>query len=91
MSWNDFVKKVTSRKFWLAVIGFVTPLMIALGYGESQIERVAAIIMGGGTLIAYIIGEGLVDASRNNGYSYTIELPSEAVEDGDDVEEIQAD
>ena len=51
MSWNDFVKKVTSRKFWLAVIGFVTPLMIALGYGESQIERVAAIIMGGGTLI----------------------------------------
>lgn len=64
MSWNDFVKKVTSRKFWLAVIGFVSPLMIALGYGESQIERVAAIIMGGGTLIAYIIGEGLVDAAH---------------------------
>lgn len=90
MSWNDFVKKVTSRKFWLAVVGFVTPLMIALGYGESQIERVAAIIMGGGTLIAYIIGEGLVDASRNNGDNYTIELPAEA-DDGDDVEEIQAD
>ena len=89
MSWNDFVKKVTSRKFWLAVIGFVTPLMIALGYGESQIERVAAIIMGGGTLIAYIIGEGLVDASRNNGDNYMIQLPTEE-EDGD-VEEVQAD
>jgi hypothetical protein len=89
MSWNDFVKKVTSRKFWLAVIGFVSPLMIALGYGESQIERVAAIIMGGGTLIAYIIGEGLVDASRNNGDNYMIQLPTEE-EDGD-VEEVQAD
>ena len=89
MSWNDFVKKATSRKFWLAVIGFVTPLMIALGYGESQIERVAAIIMGGGTLIAYIIGEGLVDASRNNGDNYMIQLPTEE-EDGD-VEEVQAD
>lgn len=64
---SDIAKKLTSRKFWLAVIGFVTPMMIALGYGDSDIQKACAIIMGGGTLIAYIIGEGLVDAAHSGG------------------------
>lgn len=64
MKWEDVVRKLTSRKFWLAVVGFVTPLMLAMGYGESATEKACAIIMAGGTLIAYIIGEGLVDSAR---------------------------
>lgn len=60
----DWKTKLTSRKFWAAVIGFVTPVMAASGMTENQIAQVAAIIMAGGTLIAYIIGEGLVDAAR---------------------------
>lgn len=60
----DWKTKLTSRKFWAAVIGFVTPVMAAAGMAENQIAQVAAIIMAGGTLIAYIIGEGLVDAAR---------------------------
>lgn len=64
MTWADFVRKVTSRKFWVAVVGFVTPLMVAFGYGEDVVTQAAAIIMAGGTLIAYIVGEGLVDAAR---------------------------
>lgn len=58
----DWKHKLTSRKFWLAVIGFVTPLMIAFGATESAAAEVAALIMSGASLIAYIIGEGLVDA-----------------------------
>nr|WP_330412698.1 hypothetical protein [Enterocloster citroniae] len=54
---------MTSRKFWAAVVGFVTPIMIAAGSSESEITQVTAIIMGGATLIAYIIGEGLTDAA----------------------------
>lgn len=64
MTKQDIVRKLTSRKFWLAVIGFVTPLMVAAGFGEGDVAQASAIIMAGGTLIAYIIGEGLVDASR---------------------------
>ena len=60
----DWKKKFTSRKFWLAVIGFVTPLMIAFGASEASATQVASIIMAGGTLIAYIIGEGIVDCTR---------------------------
>lgn len=59
----DWARKLTSRKFWTAVVGFVTPIMIAAGSSESEITQVTAIIMGGATLIAYIIGEGLTDAA----------------------------
>lgn len=59
----DWARKLTSRKFWASVVGFVTPIMIAAGSSESEITQVTAIIMGGATLIAYIIGEGLTDAA----------------------------
>ena len=62
----DWAHKLTSRKFWAAVVGFVTAVMIAAGAKDSSITEVTAIIMAGATLIAYIIGEGLADA-RNSG------------------------
>ena len=54
--------KLTSRKFWAAVTGFITPLMLAFGVSESEIAEITGIITSGATLIAYIIGEGMVDA-----------------------------
>ena len=59
----DWARKLTSRKFWAAVVGFVTPIMVAAGSNESTGTQVTAIIMGGATLIAYIIGEGMTDAA----------------------------
>lgn len=61
----DWKKKLTSRKFWAAVVGFISPTMIAAGASDNQVTQVAAIIMAGATLIAYIIGEGLVDANSS--------------------------
>lgn len=63
----NWARKLTSRKFWVAVVGFVTPLMIAGGAQDSAITQVTAIIMGGATLIAYILGEGLTDAANVGG------------------------
>lgn len=59
----DWKRKLTSRKFWAAVVGFVTPIMIAAGATDNSITQVTAIIIGGATLIAYIIGEGMTDAA----------------------------
>lgn len=56
--------KLTSRKFWAALVGFVSPLLIAFGVSESEVAEIVGIIMAGATLIAYIIGEGLVDANH---------------------------
>lgn len=60
----DWKKKLTSRKFWAAVVGFVTPLLLAFGVTESDATQIASIIMAGASVVAYIIGEGLVDASN---------------------------
>lgn len=60
----DWKRKLTSRKFWVAVIGFVTAVMVALNIDKMTAEQVAAIISAMGTLVAYIIGEGLTDAAH---------------------------
>lgn len=60
----DWKQKLSSRKFWAAVIGFVTPLLIAFNVDSLTIEQVTAIISAFGTLTAYIIGESVVDAKR---------------------------
>ena len=63
----DWKRKLTSRKFWAAVVGFITALMLGFGCAESTAAEVTSIIMAGATLIAYIIGEGIVDASSVGG------------------------
>ena len=65
----DWKRKLTSRKFWAAVCGFVTLILIACGKTEAEAKQVAAIIMAGAVVIGYIIGEGLTDvAGVNNQY-----------------------
>ena len=57
----DWKRKLTSRKLWLAVVGFVVPLAIAFGMTAEQATHVAGIIMSGAAVVAYIVGEGLAD------------------------------
>ena len=59
----DWKQKLTSRKFWAAVVNFVTQLMIAFHATDSEAAQVAAVIMAGAGVIAYIVGEGLADAA----------------------------
>ena len=62
----DWKRKLTSRKFWVAIIGFVTPTLFAFGVADQTVAQVSGIIMAGATLIAYILGEGFIDVSRND-------------------------
>ena len=63
MSKDDIIRKLTSRKFWVAVAEFVTMLIIALHGSQETATQVAALIMAGAAVIAYIVGEGLADAA----------------------------
>ena len=63
----DWRAKLSSRKFWALVVGFVSPLLLACGVGENTVTQVAAIIAAGGAVVAYLFAEGMVDASRENG------------------------
>lgn len=59
----DWKRKLTSRKLWMAIALFVSGCFAATGHKETGIV-IAGLIMQGAAVIAYIIGEGLVDASN---------------------------
>ena len=58
----DILRKLTSRKFWVAVVGLVSGLLLAFKVDANTVENVSGIIMALASVVAYIIGEGLVDA-----------------------------
>ena len=67
----DWKQKLTSRKFWAAIGQFVTMLIIAFGGNQETATQVTALIMAGAAVVAYIIGEGLIDAAHaDNGDVY---------------------
>jgi hypothetical protein len=59
----DWKRKLTSRKFWLAVSLFVSGVLTAAGHAD-QAEQIAGLIMQGAAVVAYIIGEGMADAGH---------------------------
>lgn len=76
----DWKRKLTSRKFWTAIAGFVAMLVAAFGGTEDQATQITALIMAGAAVVAYIIGEGLADAAGANSAddAQQIEKPPEA-------------
>ena len=62
----DWKRKLTSRKLWVAVAGFVSGLILAFGGGENVAETVSGCILQGASVVGYVIGEGLADAGGKN-------------------------
>lgn len=60
----DWKRKLTSRKLWAAVCGLVTNLIVLFGGTDDTAVKITAMIMAGASVVAYIIGEGLVDAAN---------------------------
>ena len=60
----DWKRKLTSRKLWMAIAGFITGLLTLNGVGADQVEKIGGLIMMGASVIAYIIGEGMADAGN---------------------------
>lgn len=79
----DWKQKLTSRKFWAAIINFVTQLMIAFHATESEAAQVAAVIMAGAGVIAYIVGEGMADAAGARADVYITEDDAEQPPDAE--------
>ncbi len=76
----DWVRKFTSRKLWMAIANFVGMLIVALGGTDNQATQVTSLIIAGATVIAYIVGEGLVDAANKVPEGELIELEGAADE-----------
>lgn len=64
MSKKDLIRKLTSRKFWLALASFVSMLIIYFTGDNSKAESISALIIAGASVVGYLIGEGLADSSN---------------------------
>lgn len=78
MNKTDIIRKLTSRKLWLAVALFVSGLITAFGGSDQVAATVAGCIMQGAAVLGYLLAEGLTDAARSG---EALALEGIAVED----------
>lgn len=58
---NNLKKKIASRKFWAMLGGLVTSIVLMV-QGDPTIT-ISGVIMGVGSIVAYILGESWIDAA----------------------------
>lgn len=63
---ENIIRKLTSRKLWMAVALFVSGLIVAFGGDKSGAETVTGCIMQGGAVLSYILAEGWADATHTD-------------------------
>ena len=59
MNWK---KKLTSRKFWMALALFISGLIVDFGGSKETANTVSGCIMQGAAVLGYLLAEGLTDA-----------------------------
>ncbi len=70
----DWKRKLTSRKLWVSVAGFVAGLVVIFGGSQDTADKISGSIMSGAAVVGYVLGEGLTDAASirkddENGYN----------------------
>lgn len=60
----DWKRKLTSRKFWAMIAGFIAAVLAFVGTSDTVITQVTAIISAAGVIVAYILAEGMTDAAH---------------------------
>ena len=64
MNKEAIIRKLTSRKLWVAVAGFVSGLIVALDGDAETAETISALILQGASVLGYLIAEGLADSAH---------------------------
>lgn len=81
----DWKRKLCSRKLWMAIIGFVTGLVVYLGESVEQAEKLGALILSAASVLAYILGEGLADSGSHSEYLIMDDPAEDEEEEEDEV------
>ena len=64
MTKADIIRKLTSRKLWVAIAGFISGLIIAFDGNAETAETISGLILQGASVLGYIIAEGMSDAAH---------------------------
>ena len=62
----DWRRKLTSRKFWISIAGFVAGMIVIFGGSQDTADKISGSIMSGAAVVAYAVGEGLADGNSTN-------------------------
>ena len=57
----DWKRKLTSRKMWIALAGFVAGLIVIFGGSQETADKISGSILSGAAVVGYVLGEGLSD------------------------------
>lgn len=60
----DWKRKLTSRKLWIAVSGFVAGLIVIFGGSQEDADKISGAILSGAAILGYMFGEGLADGAN---------------------------
>ena len=81
---NEILRKLTSRKLWMALAGIATGVAMALGAETNEISTVAGAVTAIVSVVTYIVTEGKVDAESVKNAIIEIQGGIEAIEGTDD-------
>ena len=62
----NWARKLSSRKLWVAIAGFVSGLIMVFGGTETMASTVSGVILQGAAVLGYLIAEGLADSAHTN-------------------------
>lgn len=60
----NILRKLSSRKLWMAIAGVATGIAMLLGADGNEINSVAGAVTSLGSIMTYIVVEGKVDAAH---------------------------
>lgn len=59
----NWKRKLTSRKLWVSIAGFVAGLIVLGNGSQETADKISGSILSGAAVVGYIVGEGLTDAA----------------------------
>ena len=62
----DWARKLSSRKLWIAIAGFVSGLIMVFGGTETMASSISGVILQGAAVLGYLRAEGLADSAHTN-------------------------
>ena len=62
----DWKRKLTSRKFWISIAGFVAGMIVIFGGSQEVADKISGSIMSAAAVVGYVVGEGLADGANSD-------------------------
>ena len=61
----DWKRKLTSRKLWVSLAGFVAGMVVIFGGHQETADKISGAILSGAAVVGYVLGEGLADGANS--------------------------